>query len=98
MEGNGALYVTISFISYLFILFGVTVILEIFILHFWGLDTNTTKSITERPRKDDRDFEDTIAGEIFNIQNDSDDEDDEKAKAKIQKFESLNVQMKIVTF
>ena len=73
------LYILVS-ILYVMIILGMLVYQEVIVMHFWGMDENTTNIIKRRAEMDEKDFENMIDDEILKNQLNADKEEEERNK------------------
>lgn len=73
------LYILVS-ILYVMIILGMLVYQEVIVMHFWGMDENTTNIIKRRAEMDEKDFENMIDDELLKNQLNADKEEEERNK------------------
>ena len=76
------LYILVS-ILYVMIILGMLVYQEVIVMHFWGMDENTTNIIKRRAEMDEKDFENMIDDELLKNQLNSGKGDEEERNKEV---------------
>lgn len=76
------LYILVS-ILYVMIILGMLVYQEVIVMHFWGMDENTTNIIKRRAEMDEKDFENMIDDELLKNQLNSGKEEEEERNKEV---------------